>query len=503
MSNKYYYNLGTFFDIIAKKYADNHAIIDSDKEYTYAEICKRSDEIAAFMQNSGREQGDVIAILSTKSFDDYAAMIAALKLGVAYTNIDIENPPDRIGQIFNRCSPKMLFSSVESEDAAGICNRFGVNFTKYTDIAGNTEFTRPDIDGETVAYIMFTSGSTGTPKGAAITHQNIIHFIEWTTSRYSITTNDNFANISPMYFDNSVFDFYTSIFSGASLTPINKDLLSRPLDLVNYIDEKKCTIWFSVPSMLIYLLTMKVLNKDNMKHIRVFTFGGEGFPKTELKKLYDLYSSRAEIINVYGPTECTCICSSYDIDDKVFDDLNGLPSLGPINQNFSYVVLDDNGNENDTGELVLLGPNVALGYYNDEEKTKTSFGLYTNKNHYRKRMYKTGDLVEDKQGLLFFKGRKDNQIKHMGYRIELEEIEFALNSISYIDQSAVIYKRERVEYGKIIAYVASANDIDIKEIKDRLRKTLPKYMIPHDIIRMESLPKNPNGKVDKKTLALQ
>ena len=218
--------------------------------------------------------------------------------------------------------------------------------------------------------------------------------------------------------------------------------------------------------------------------------------------MYDLYSDRARFINVYGPTECTCICSSYEIGIDNFDDYTELSSLGKINQNFSYLILDDNGNECLLGELCLLGPNVGVGYFNDNNRTKESFDLFTNKNHYMKKRYKTGDIVEKKDGLLFFKGREDNQIKHMGYRIELEEIEFALNGLAEIEQSAVIYKRTKSAYGKIIAFVASSNmKINDNKIKDELKQALPSYMIPNIINILDTLPKNQNGKVDKKSLS--
>ena len=452
------------------------------------------------MQSQGLHQGHIIAIASTKIFEDYALMIACLKIGVSYANIDIDNPPERINHIFQICQPKIIFSSVELKNIQTVNKKNNVTFHGYDKITTSKVPNEIDFDGETVAYIMFTSGSTGIPKGIAITHQNLIHFIQWTTSRYHISPLDNFANISPMYFDNSVFDFYTALFSGASLTPIFKPLLTQPLDLIQYIDQKKCTIWFSVPSMLIYLLTMKVLNKSNLKDIRVFIFGGEGFPKTELKKLFDIYSDRTDIINVYGPTECTCICSSYKITEKDFDNLEELPPLGTINPNFSYIILD-NDMYNSQGELCLLGPNISKGYYNDPKQTQKAFSFHSDERHYLKAMYRTGDWVEEKNGLLYFKGRIDNQIKHMGYRIELEEIEGSLNSLPEIKQSAVLYKRVSTTFGKIIAFfIPETDNFKALSVKKKLKKKLPAYMIPMDYYPLDTLPKNANGKIDKKRL---
>jgi D-alanine--poly(phosphoribitol) ligase subunit 1 len=353
------------------------------------------------------------------------------------------------------------------------------------------------IDGDASAYIMFTSGSTGVPKGVAISHQNLLHFIHWGISYYQITPNDIFANVNPMHFDNSVFDFYVSLFSGASLVPINQKLLSSAKHLVNYIDEMKCTIWFSVPSLLIYLVTLRALQKENFLCVRIITFGGEGYQKIELKKLYDLYSDRVRFINVYGPTECTCICSSYELTDKDFTTLDGLPPLGYINPNFSFLIQGENNELANKGELCLLGPNVGRGYYYNEEATNKVFYEYTNNGYYRNRMYRTGDIVKFQDGLLFFIGRKDNQIKHMGHRIELEEIEGAINLIPEVAQVAVLYQRLKSTYGKIIAYVASTYSIDSQYIKEKISHILPSYMIPNKIVILDHLPKNQNGKIDK------
>jgi len=502
---EYCHNLKTSFRNISNLYKGHIAIEYSDGVHTYQELDNKSNAYVNYLISNNIGQGDVVAIASTKVFEDYALMVACLKSGITYVNLDIENPNKRLEGIFEVCQPKILFSKVKLNNISNLCKVNNIKHTLYDSLATFKDESlnlNSNIDGDTIAYIMFTSGSTGVPKGVAITHQNIIHFINWIKNKYEINKSDRFANISPMYFDNSVFDFYGSLFNGATLVPIRKELLTQPVELIEYVGDMECTIWFSVPSMLIYLTTMRVLNESNLENIRIFTFGGEGYPKRELEKLYKLYSDRADFINVYGPTECTCICSSYNITEKDFENYDELASLGTINQNFSYVILNSENNESDLGELCLLGPNVGVGYFNDLEKTNNAFVSFNNSRHYEKKMYKTGDIVEEKNGLLFFKGRIDNQIKHMGYRIELEEIEFALNSLKEIGQSAVLYKREEGgAYGKIIAFITSNNPIFTSEIiKIELKNILPLYMVPSNIYILDRLPKNKNGKVDKKYL---
>ncbi|NNC98870.1 MAG: AMP-binding protein [Gammaproteobacteria bacterium] len=478
-------NLRALFEAIVELYAAETALHYETKTYSYEQLNDRADELAYWMQSNGLQQGDVVGILSSKIFEDYALMIACLKSGIAYTNIDVDNPLVRIKDICQTCQPGFLFGG---EDHRRLSDELNIECVNYNDINSLGNPVYMEIDADLVAYIMFTSGSTGNPKGAAITHANLINFIRWGVSRYDITSRDNFANISPMYFDNSVFDFFTAFFSGASLTPIKKDLLNDPLALLNHIDTHKCSIWFSVPSMLIYLLSMRVLTQETLTSIRIFTFGGEGFPKTELRKLFDLYSHQAEFINVYGPTECTCICSSHTITISDFEKLDELPSLGTINDDFSFI-LDD-------GELCLIGPNVGKGYYNDKGLSENVFSV-----HDGQPMYRTGDLVEEINGLLYFKGRTDNQIKHMGYRIELEEIEIALNSLPQVRQAVVLYQRDNAAYGKIIAFILpDQQSTGLLAIKQALKLKLPAYMQPNKFNICEAFPKNANGKIDKKQL---
>jgi len=504
----YFYNLPQKFKNTAKIHPDNVAIKTDIKNINYFHLDLLSDNFSKVLIRNNIKKGDVVAIFNTKEIESYALMLACLKIGTPYVNVDINNPTSRILNIFETCRPKCIFTdNVKTKDIIEYSITKNILYFDKTELTrkeltdDNLDLLIDSIDGDTIAYIMFTSGSTGSPKGVAITHQALLHFIEWGKTCFNITHNDNFANLSPMYFDNSVFDFYTALFTGASITAIKKEQFDKPLELVKNITEKKCTVWFSVPSLMIYLMNMKVINSDFLESIRFFSFGGEGYPKKELRKLYNIYNKQADIYIVYGPSECTCICSSYLISESDFNDLGVLPSLGRINPNFSFIITDDNNNECSEGELCLLGPNVGLGYYNDDERTIKHFSIYKEKKHYGKRMYRTGDLVKEENGLLYFKGRKDFQIKHMGYRIEVEEIELAINEIEDIKQCAVLYHRINDSYGKIVAFISTNNkDIDAQFIQVKLKNMLPTYMIPGIFKFYDELPKNANGKIDKNEL---
>jgi len=506
--NTYPHNLGQLFLFKAQKALLNPALRYEKKIYNYQDILKLVESLATLLEIKGIARGDVITIGNTKHPLSYALMLAALRLGVVYVCIAPTAPKKRNAHILTICRPSIVFyddpkNEAYFQDLASdfgcVCLELSLDLlTPITEEARQSQYQlMEEVDGSSIAYIMFTSGSTGIPKGVAVTHQNVLHFIAWASNFFQIKNTNNFTNLNPMYFDNSVFDFYVSLFSGASLTPIPPLLLSKPYELVTYIAKMKCDIWFSVPSLLIYLNTQKALSSDTLPDLRYIIFGGEGYPKPELKKLYDRFSSQASLINVYGPTECTCICSAHAINHNDFLNLDGLPMLGRLNPNFDYRIINDRGIDVSQGELCLIGPNVAAGYFNDLQRTESAFKTIADANRFMKRMYHTGDIVKKINGFLHFVGRKDNQIKHMGYRIELEEIELALTKLPTINQAAVLYLRTNTAYGKIIGFVASNSQVNEQFLIDELKQILPNYMIPSKIIIRTELPKNSNGKLDR------
>ena len=507
----YQFNLGNLLSDVLVNKSHRPALNYPKKTIYYADLSRWVDALSSLLISKGCKRGDVIAIGHNKRPLSYALMLAGLRLGVAYVNIDVASPVIRSTSILQVSGASLLFyddqeyrASMEDLAAVNSCELLLLDEDKLP-MVSDAEIERQGqlmrlVDGASIAYIMFTSGSTGVPKGVAVTHQNILHFIAWGQSYFGISDQDNFANLSPMYFDNSVFDFYVGLFSGASLTPVYRELLTSPYELVPFVGKMECTIWFSVPSLLIYLMTMKAMRPDELPAIRSIVFGGEGYPKIELKKLYDLFATQADLVNVYGPTECTCICSAHTLIDVDFDDLLGLPSLGQLNQNFDYQILDEDGCDATSGELCLIGPGVTAGYFNDLERTSAVFHTLVDSNRFMKRMYRTGDLVREIGGKLYFVGRKDNQIKHMGYRIELEEIELAMTKLPQVDQAAVIYHRVNTTYGKLVAYAACVEAVDEKYLLKELADLLPGYMVPQQVFVIRELPKNPNGKVDRQRL---
>jgi len=428
-------------------------------------------------------------------------------MGVAYTNLDPESPRDRLRKILASCKPRLVLNAFSSKKCfdeleSGECGEFiDLRLLVEQSESRPEPTTCRDVPGSMPAYIMFTSGSTGQPKGAVMSHANVLSFIEWGQDRFGVTPDDVFSNVNPIFFDNSIFDFYTAIFSGSTLVPFAADAMRDPRFVVHAAGEAGCTIWFSVPSLLIYLLTTRTLTAASFPSVRKIIFGGEGFPKSKLKRLYDLFSSRSDLENVYGPTECTCICSAHTISADDFADMQSLATLGRLSQNFAGEILPLDDGEPAFGELLLFGPQVGLGYYNDPIRTAQSFVQNPHHNLYRDIGYRTGDLVRrDVAGKFHFKGRVDFQIKHMGYRIELEEIEAALGALQGVKECAVIYERLGDGLGRIVGFVAVEGAADEHALISDVARIVPSYMVPKIIRILPCLPKNANGKIDRQTL---
>ncbi len=506
-------NLGDVFVKIASENKDNIAIMYSDnKKITYSNLNNISNNINSKFLSLNLIKGDRILISGDKSPLMFGAIIASLKAGIIYSIFDPDMPDERLKGVVITCAPHLLIGS--SEKHISIANKSNVEYmflSELEDQANNhkkpTLLSKNDLpSGADVAYIVFTSGSTGTPKGAVMTHANVLSLIDWSKEEFSFGPGEVLTNLNPCYFDNFVFDFYSSIFTGATIVPFTQQEIRNPSQLITTISELGCTSWFSVPSLLIYLDTMKAFSEVRLPKLRRFVFGGEGYPKSKLFKLYEQFEESVSFYNVYGPSECTCIASCYKVSEMDFDDMNGFLPLGSLINGFDYFIVDENLKvtpHNEKGELCLLGPAVGLGYFNQSEITKRSFipkeRLEGETGH--NSVYRTGDVVtfDSSDKKLYIFGRKDNQIKHMGYRIELEDIENALMRLPYISQACCVHNYKN-ESSRIFAYLAVEGEHTSLKIKLELSNLLPIYMIPTNFIFLNIMPKNKNGKIDRKAL---
>ena len=316
-----------------------------------------------------------------------------------------------------------------------------------------------------------------------------MNFIEWSKKKFKINSKDRLTNLNPMYFDNSVFDFYNSIFNGATMVVFKERDLNSPTKIKEIIRKNNCTIWYSVPSLLIYCQNLRAFEIQKFYNIKKIIFAGEPYPKKKLYELYKKFKKNILFFNAYGPTETTCLCSAHKIQSKDFETKKNLITLGKLNDKNCTFKIDSKKHD---GELHIGGSFVANGYYKNNKLTYRKF--YRDKRYIN--FYKSGDIVnKDSKGFFHFKGRIDNQVKIMGHRIELEDVEMNINKLKEINQSCVMVNKDKSP-NSLVAFV-STKIKSIDSLKKQMKKNLPNYMLPKTLLIMKNLPKNRNGKIDR------
>jgi len=482
-------NLGIMFNNIAKTNEKKIAIQFSESEkYSYDDLDLISEQIIIFFKSLNLKMNDKIIIESKKNIYTYAMIVASLKMGISYTFVDMQEASNRTKKIVQKVKPTKVFLF---EKGMRLTNSFLLSriiLGKISNIIVEKKYKIKNFSRQ--AYIMFTSGSTGSPKGVKISHFNLFFLINWAKKTFNINNKDVMTNINPLHFDNSIFDFYCSLFNGATLTPIQKHEIFNFKNLIKKMNLLQCSIWFSVPSVLNIALKINRGNIFKKTKIKTFIFGGEPFPTNSVRKIYK-FLRKPIFFNVSGPTECTCMCSAHLVKkSELFKEQN--ISVGKISNYFQYKIKIFDKKKN-TGELYLEGPAVSEGYINDNLKTKEKFYKY--KKYYG---YRTGDLVnEGRNKLIKIIGRSDNQIKFLGHRIEIEEIENNIKEVYKLSQSLIILKSKKLFPFKKLILLTDNKKISHEDLLIKLPKYLPRYMIPEEVKKIKNFKLNKNGKIDR------
>ena len=468
------------------------ACVIEDKLYSYETFAKLTGAIQGKIQRTGSMH---IGIITQNAVETYATIIASWLTGKAYVPIPAHYPAVRIEEIIQSAEIGTLFYADEDDEIANLKS----NFPKL-DFINTSELPEAEIfhafpDSEKTAYILFTSGTTGKPKGVPITFGNLQAFMNgFDALGYEVFETDRFLQMFELTFDLSVVCFAKPLSCGASFHTLPGGMI-KTLALYHVLEENKITVSLMVPSAIGLLLPY--LEDIHLPELRISQFCGEALKKDLLKK-WRTCVPNARIDNVYGPTEATIYCTALTCKQDSIPHHNGVVGIGRPMQGTSLLLMDEQGSvigdSKIVGELCLGGMQITPGYLNNETQNLDKFFI---NNHIR--YYKSGDMAyRDRSGNYFYVGRKDDQIKIQGYRIELAELEMAAQRILPETQAVAIgYQVEDTWY--LALYI---RQIVVNEswLQDSLKTLLPQYMRPHRIFGIDEIPLNANGKTDRKAL---
>ena len=493
----------TWLDNSANEYLEKTAIIDENDSISYYMYREKSLSIARsiidVIERDNLDRKCPVVVFFEKSLKVLVSFMGVAYSGCFYSPIDIDMPKSRVNKILETLKPKIVITT-QALVAQFKEYDYDGEYIIYEDVESKeddglivSEVTNRIVDTD-LLYVLFTSGSTGVPKGVSITHRSVIDYIDWVTDTFDITEKDSFGNQAPFYFDNSILDIYSCLKTGATLYIIPQKMFFQPVLLLEYIKDNSISTIFWVPSALSVVSKLKAFkNVDLTGTLKRVLFCGEVMPNKQLN-IWREYLPEIVYANLYGPTEITDACTYYIV-DREFADEEPLP-IGIPMKNTDVIVLNEKDElvkEEEVGELCVRGTSLAVGYYNNPEKTKEAFVQNPLNLSYPEIIYRTGDLVKyNKLGEIVYLSRKDFQIKHLGHRIELGEIENAVSSLDEITQCCCIYDDKKK---KIVLFI----DADLKKdyIRSKISKLVPEYMIPGKVKYVKEMPLNANGKIDR------
>lgn len=492
-------NLIEYFEATVEKFSEKIATVDSHSELSFKELKQKSLAMSAFFAKNQYPANRPIAAYLPKSNNALISFIATLYNGNCYAPLDVKNPVNRIKSILEVLEPVCVVTKSEYINNIDQCGLnlevINIDELKLESNSSTNLNYRKCIDTDP-AYIIHTSGSTGVPKGVVISHRSIFDYIHWAIDTYSISDAEIIGNQAPFIFDNSTLDIYLMLFAGATLHLIPEQLYMFPAKLLEYLEKNKINFIFWVPSVLINVTNLKLLDTIKLPSLKKVLFAGEVMPTKHLNYWINALKSDVLFSNLYGPTEITVDCTYYIV-DRVFSDTEVLPIGFPC-RNSDVIILNEKNEPcklGEQGELCVRGSSLSMGYWNNPVKTKSVFVQNPLNKSYPEKIYKTGDLVQtNERNEIIFLGRKDFQIKHLGYRIELGEIEHTILSVFSALNACVLYDESK---STIVLVYESSQEIPVAEFRLQLNKVLSKYMIPTKYIWMKTLPLTNSGKIDR------
>lgn len=469
-----------------------------DGQLTFRDLSCHARAIGSRLHRDGFYRQPVVVFMK-KQPETIAAFLGVIYSGCYYVPLDDEMPRHRIELILKNLHPAACICDDTTIKIAEKLGNIGhiYPYARITaepiDDAALQSVRERQIDTDPI-YIVFTSGSTGVPKGVIGCHRAVIDYIENLCDVLKFDENTIFGNQTPLYFDACLKEILPTLKYGATTYLIPKKLFLFPVRLVEYLNEHRINTLCWVVSALTFISSFRTFEKVTPLYLRTIAFASEVFPIRQLN-IWRSVLPNARFINLYGPTETTGICCYYEV-DRDFSEHEVLPIGRPF-RNTGILLLDEHDripSPGEQGEICIRGSRLTLGYYGDPERTCEAFVQNPMNSLYPERIYRTGDIgkYNDRSELVFL-SRKDNQIKHMGHRIELGEIEAAAAMHESVSSACCIFDAKKLH----LYYVGP---VSAGELAAFLKEKLPRYMNPHVVWQLSTMPLTPNGKIDRNNL---
>ena len=495
---------------------DRPAVIWPNGQLSHGQLRQSSLQIGAAFRRNGIDRGDRVAVCLPKCVEGVQAILGILSAGAAYVPIDHVTPPDRLAQILNDLNARFLLTTTNiaqklnsdlRKTSAHIADANPNTWpTMITlDQVGTGEGFMSWIEGafaesgvplnmDDTAAILYTSGTTGKPKGIQLTHRNISSFIHWAIGRFGFRPDDRFSSHAPFHFDLATFDLFVSLHVGASVYLIDETTVRFPAAVGGLLEKQRISVWYSVPTALRMLSQYGGLDQRCLTNLRLVFFAGEVMPVPTLRALMQRLRA-TEFVNLYGPTE-TNVCTYHPIEELPAESDTAIPIGLPCEHLDVNVFRADGGlaEVDEVGEICVSGANVSPGYWNDPELSQNS------RHAGRKYSYRTGDFGRrDQSGRLWFHGRRDQQIKFRGHRLELTAIEAHLTSHPNVAQAVVCLLNANDLEASLVALIAPRESAWPTEesLRQHCADRLPPFAMPSRYIIRNKVPLNSNGKISR------
>ncbi len=491
-----------YFEGTVARQTDKIAVRHNDQEISFGDLQSRAAKLGTYLisQISG-VTNTPIAVFLPKEINTVIADLGIMYSSNPFMNLDVKTPRERIMNIFALVKPAAVITGKKYAKALEdveipVILADELDWNNMTADKGQL-FARRSVLIDTDPFCLInTSGSTGTPKGVVLNHRSFFDFMAVSNERFDFDGSEILGSLSPVVFDIYDFELCMLMVNGSQLVLLDAMLAAFPARLLEKLADNHVNFIFWVPSIMVNIANMGLLDKIALPDLKLVWFAGEVFPTKQFLVWYDKLPNTT-FANLYGPIEITLDCTYYVVEERPVES-EPLP-IGIPYHNTDILLLNDENKRcaiGEEGELCVRGTGLAMGYYNNPEKTAAAFTQNPLNTAYPEVIYRTGDMAYMREdGNIMFKGRKDSLIKHMGYRIELGEIEHVIeNDLKLVKYCCAVYQYAKKE---IVLYYESENDMTDKEFRTAISKVFPAYMIPSVFIKMDELPRNTNGKIDR------